>query len=192
MLDNPQPDKSSQLRDQLLSLQQMDPVRRESYQKQLDAMLHPPMTIRSGLLGVILLVVLLPIPALLVRTVLVHHVGNLIRAGYAVFGAACLWSSFVIIRDIWRRKHSRNSTISIANALTAAAAMMTIVVLVIGVKNPGNPKSLFDVFYLFIFYFACSMWSLDSRIQAAELSIREQSLRLECRIADLADRLQKD
>jgi hypothetical protein len=182
-------DKSNELRDQLLNVQEMNPALREAYRKELDSMLHPPMTVRSGLLGVILLAVLLPIPFLLGRTALLHPVGPLTLTAYAAFGAACLWGSLVILRDIRRKRHSRNSTISIANALTSAAGIMTVAVLLIGLKNPGNPKSLFDLFYLFVFYFACSMWNLDSRIQATELSAREQSLRLECRLADLADRL---
>jgi hypothetical protein len=92
---------------------------------------------------------------------------------------------------MYRRKHTRLATLSVANALTTAAGIMTVVVMILGVHAPRDPKNLYDVVYLFIFYFACSMWSLDSRIQASDLSAREQSLRLECRIADLAEKLDR-
>ena len=59
-----------------------------------------------------------------------------------------------------------------------------------GPDAPGDPKSMFNAFFVFVFYVACIAWTLDSRIGAAELAAREQSLRLECRLADLAEKLQ--
>ena len=184
------PNNSSDLRDQLLSAETMTPALRESYRQKLDGMLHPPMTWRSALPGVAMLVVLLPIPVLIARVEMRHYAGILTLSAHAVFAAACLFVCFLVLRDIRRRKHSRLSTLSAANALTAAAGLMTIASMLLGLRAPASPKSLFDVFFLFIFYFACSMWSLDSRIQASELSAREQALRLEYRIADLAERLE--
>jgi hypothetical protein len=48
---------------------------------------------------------------------------------------------------------------------------------------------MFNAFLVFVFYVACISWSLDSRIAAAELAAREQMLRIEYRLADLAERL---
>ena len=64
--------------------------------------------------------------------------------------------------------------------------------LIIGLRAPSDPKSLFGAFYVFVFYFACAIWALESRIASSELSdAAEQSLRIECRLADLAQRMQK-
>jgi hypothetical protein len=42
---------------------------------------------------------------------------------------------------------------------------------------------------VFVFYFTCAAWVTTNRIAAAELAAREQMLRIECRLADLTDRL---
>jgi hypothetical protein len=96
-----------------------------------------------------------------------------------------------MIRDLRKRKHSRRSVFSIAILLTTTAGTLTVVALILGLRAPSDPKSLFGAFYVFVFYFACAMWALESRIAAAELASREQSLRIECRLADLAERMQK-
>lgn len=36
-----------------------------------------------------------------------------------------------------------------------------------------------------------AVWALESRIASAELTAREQSLRIEVRLADLAERLER-
>ncbi|HXE55405.1 MAG TPA: hypothetical protein VN541_20440 [Tepidisphaeraceae bacterium] len=72
-----------------------------------------------------------------------------------------------------------------------AAGVATVVALILGLRSPSAPKSLFGAFYVFVFYFACATWSLERRIASAELAAREQSLRVECRLADLVQRLQK-
>jgi len=60
--------------------------------------------------------------------------------------------------------------------------------LLVGIGKPSDPASLFHAFYVFVFYVTCIAWSLDNRIAAAELAAREQMLRIECRLADLAGR----
>jgi hypothetical protein len=68
---------------------------------------------------------------------------------------------------------------------------MTVVVLMIGLGHSSEPKSTFDAIYFFVFYFACAMWALESKIAAAELASREQALRIEYRLAELAERMGK-
>ncbi len=169
----------------------MSPSLRDAYQKEVDTLLRPPMTKRSGLLGSVLAVGLLVTTALIVRADLVYHVRGLMLAGHAALAAGFLAASFLIIRDLRKWKHSRRSVFSIASLLTAAAGTITVVALILGLSAPSDPKSLFGAFYVFVFYFACAIWAVESRIAAAELTAREQSLRIECRLADLAERLQK-
>jgi hypothetical protein len=73
--------------------------------------------------------------------------------------------------------------------LACAAGTVTVIVLLIGLPHSSDPRSLFNAFYVFVFYFACSVWGLETRIAAAEMASREQSLRIECRLADLAERV---
>jgi len=162
-----------------------------AYRKEVDYLVHPPMTTRSALPGVVLLVILLGCAGLIVRNMVFHPVGGLLMTGYAVLAAGFLWAAVVILRDLRQRKHSQKSTGSVAGALTAAAGTVTVVALLIGLKNPSDPKSLFGAFYVFVFYFACALWALEARIKSAELASREQGLRIEYRLADLAERLAK-
>lgn len=152
-------DPVDEFRQRLLDVQEISPALREAYRRELQTMLHPPMTLWSGLPGAVLLVLLIACVGLIVRAALFHHVSGLMLAGYAV--------------------------------LAVAAGVATVVALILGLRSPSDPKSLFGAFYVFVFYFACATWSLERRIASAELASREQSLRVECRLADLVQRLQK-
>lgn len=185
------PQPITQFRQQLLNVQEMSPSLRDGYQKELDALLQPPLTKRSGALGVVLAVGLLVCVALLVRADVFHHVRGLMLVGHLTLAVGFLGAAALIFRDLRKRKHSKQSVYSIAVILTHAAAVLTVVALLMGLSHPSDPKSLFSAFYVFVFYFACAMWGLESRIATAELSAREQSLRVECRLADIAERLQK-
>jgi len=154
-------------------------------------MIRPPMTKRAGLLGSVLAVGLLVTTALIARADLLYHVRGLMLVGHVALAAGLVAAAFLIIRDLRNWRHSRRSVFSIASLLTGAAGTLTVVALILGLRAPSDPKSLFGAFYVFVFYFACAIWAVESRIAAAELSAREQSLRIECRLADLAERMQK-
>jgi len=58
-----------------------------------------------------------------------------------------------------------------------------------GLAASGNPASTFNAFFVFVFLFVCAVWALGNRIAASEMAMKEQMLRLECRLADLSERL---
>ena len=182
---------TEEFRNQLLNTQETSPALREAYRKELDAMLQPPMTAKSALPGIALLIMLLVCTGLIARAILFHPVGGMLLGMYIILAAASLAASAFLIRDLLKRKHSQHSASSVAGLLTAAAGTMTVLVLLVGLRNASDPKSLFGAFYVFIFYFSCAIWGLHARIAAAELGAREQSLRIEYRLADLAERLEK-
>jgi hypothetical protein len=186
-MTNPVPD----LREKLLSLQEVSPAMRDSYRQELDAMLRPPLRPRSAVLGVVLLILLLGCTVLIARADLLYHVRGLMLAGHAALAAAFVWASVLILRDLRKLRRSQKSVASISGILTVAAGTLTVVALLIGLRSPSDPKSLFGAFYVFVFYFACAVWSVENRIASSELLAREQSLRIEYRLADLADRLEK-
>jgi hypothetical protein len=161
------------------------------HRKEVDEMVHPRMTARSAAPGVMLLVILLVCAGLIVRTMIVHPAGWLMMTGYVVLAVAFVWAAGMIIRDLKKRRHSQKSTGSVAGALTVAAGTITVVALLIGLKNPSDPKSLFGAFYVFVFYFACAVWALENRIKSSELAAREQGLRIEYRLAELAEKMGK-
>jgi len=184
-------DKNTELRNQLLKLEQMSPTVRQAYQQEIDAILHPPLTTRRKLPGIGLLVILLVCIAGLVRNLIFHRAEGLTLIGWIVLTIAFTTTAFVIMRSMWRGKFEWKPYFSIAHMLTFAAGTLTVVALVKGLSAPSNPASTFNAFYVFVFYFACVAWALENRIAAAELASREQMLRVECRLADIAERMGK-
>jgi hypothetical protein len=169
----------------------MTPALRDAYQKELEAIIEEPLTARKVVPGVVLLVVLVVCTLGIVHNLFFYTPGPLVLVAWTALAVVFAWASYLIVRDLVRGKHSKKSVSSIAGGLTIAAGIATVVALLIGLRAPSDPKSTFDAFYLFVFYVACVSWSLESRIGAAELAAKEQMLRIECRLADLAERLQK-
>ena len=186
-MTNPAPE----FREQLFNLQEVSPAMRDSYRKELDVMLRPPLKARSAFIGIVLLVLLLGCTVLIARADLVYHVRGLMLAGHLALAAAFVCASVFIMRDLRKLRHSQKSVASISGILTVAAGTLTVVALLIGLRSPSDPRSLFGAFYVFVFYFACAIWSVENRIASAELAAREQSLRIEYRLADLAERIEK-
>jgi len=183
--------QETEFRQKLLNAQPMSPVLRASYEEELDRMLHPKLTMRSAWIGVALLVMLVAFTLALVRNIFVFKPDLLTLTGWSVLAVAFSYASYLIVRDLWQRKHSPKSVSSIAQALCFAAGTLTAVTLLLGLQEPSDPASTFKAFFVFVFYVACLSWSIESRIAAAELASREQSLRIEFRLADLADKLER-
>jgi hypothetical protein len=169
----------------------LSPTLKSSYQAELDAMLHSKLSPRKAAMGVLLLVVLLACVAGLVRNMFLYDEKPLVLVAWSVLAIAFTMAAALIVRDLWLRQHTAKATFSIAQLLTGAAGTLTVVSLLLGMSEPANPASTFNVLYTFVFYFACTSWALDGRIAAAELAGREQMLRIEYRLADLAERVGK-
>jgi hypothetical protein len=184
-------DPAPGFREKLLNLEAVSPARRDSYRKELETMLQPRLRSRSAVLGIVLLILLLGCTALIARADLVYHVRGLMLVGHVALAVAFVGASALILRDLRKWRHSQKSVASISGILTFAAGTLTVVALLIGLRSPSDPKSLFSAFYVFVFYFACAIWSIENRIASSELASREQSLRIEYRLADLAERLEK-
>jgi hypothetical protein len=182
-------DQSDQLRRLLIESEEISPALRKSYQEELDAMLNPKLTPRRAAPGVLLLVILLACTAGIVRNMLVYDVNPVVLLGWSAMVLGFVCAAYYIARDLWFRRHRPKTVFSIAHVLTGTAGAITVVSLIIGLAKPSDPASMFGAFYTFVFYFACTSWSLDSRVVAAELAAREQMLRIEYRLADLAGRL---
>ena len=185
------PDSPADLVQRLINAEEITPALRSSYKAELDAMLHPKLTARTAAPGIVLLVILAACIVGLVRNMLFYEAEPLLLAGWSVLAVAFAWAATLIARDLWLRTHSRTSQFSISRLLTAAAGTITVVALLLGMNKPSDPASTFNALYVFVFYIACIAWSLDNRIAAAELAAREQLLRIECRLVDLAERSKK-
>jgi hypothetical protein len=180
-----------EFRQKLLDAKEISPAMRASYQEELDRMLHPELTARSASIGVALLAVLVICTVGLVRNMFVYETNLLTLAGWAILAVSFSYSSYLIARDLLNRKHSPKSVSAIAQAIYVAAASVTVVALLLGLQKPSDPASTFNAFFVFVFYVACLAWTIEGRIAAVELAAREQMLRIEYRLADLADKFER-
>lgn len=187
MADNNDP--SADYVQRLLDAEEISPALRSSYQAELETMLHPKLTPRTALPGIVLMMILAGFAIGLVRNILFVDAEPLILAEWSVVAVAFAWAASLIVRDLWRKSHSRKTQYSISWILTGATGTITVVALLLGMSKPSDPASMFNAFFAFVSYIACLAWSLDSRIAAAELAAREQMLRIEYRLADLAEHL---
>jgi hypothetical protein len=181
----------TEFRQKLLEAEEMSPALRASYKEELDRMLHPDLTARSAASGIGLLVLLMLCTAGLVHNMFVYETNLLTLAGWAILAISFSYASHLIVRDLWRRKHAPTSASHISRAIYFAAASITVVALLVGLQKPSDPRSTFNALFVFVFYVVCLAWTLESRIGAGELAAREQMLRIEYRLADLSDKLER-
>ena len=184
-------DRMDDFRKRLLESEETSAELKEAYRKEVEGLVSPALTGRAKAVGTVLLVLLLTATALIVRADVVYHVEGMMLAGHGVLGVGFLWAAWLIVRGLMRGKYLHQSVSSIAGILTAASGTMTALVLMMGVGHATDVKTLFGAFYVFVFYFACAMWSVETRIGTAELAGKEQGLRIEYRLAEMMERMGK-
>jgi hypothetical protein len=182
---------STKLIERLFESEKLSPVLKASYQEELSNMLEPKLTTRMALPGAALLVILLIGIAAIVRNLFVFEAKPHLIVSWVVLGGASAWVAYLILRDLLRRRHSPKSVFSISQAFFCAGGLMTVATLLAGMSEPANPASTFNTLFAFVFFFTCAEWVTNNRIASAELAAKEQMLRIEYRLADLAERLAK-
>jgi hypothetical protein len=178
-------DKPSQFVQRLTSAQDLSPALRASYQAELEGMLEPKLSIRPALIGIAMAAGLAICTVLIVRNIFIYEVNALTLVSWVTLATAFASAAYLIVRDLWRGKHSSKAVFSIGHIFNFAAGAVTAASLLMGLSKPSDPASMFNAFFMFVFYFACSEWTVHNRIAQAELAAREQMLRIECRLADL-------
>lgn len=184
-------DKSTDLRKRLLDAQEMTPALRDACHKELAAMLEHNLTPRTRRSLFALLLLMLTFTAVGVRALLYYYPGPLIYGVWTMFTIACAGGAILVGRSIWRGRFHWSSYFPVADAFTVAATAITVLTLGLGLSAPSDPTSVFGALYAFALLAICIAWSLHNRIAAAELAAREHMLRIECRLADMAGRLQQ-
>src|SRR5690348_1389939 len=149
-------DKSKEFIQRLTSAQDVSPALRASYQAEMDAMLEPKITKRQALPGIVMAAAMVVSAGLIVRNFFIYDEKPLVYFSWATLAVAFSVVAWLIGRDLWRGKRSVKSAYSIGRVLTSAAGIMTTATLLIGLFAPNKPESMFNAFFLFVFYFACS------------------------------------
>jgi hypothetical protein len=186
-IDNP----NDNFRNQLFDAQQMTPALRDAYRRQLDDILHETHTPRSRIPAIVLLVICVGVVIGEIRALIVYPGAPTFYAGAVTMLLACAAAAVWIARDLYRGRSVRKQSFKVADLFYGAASILTVASLMHGLAKPSDPASTFNAFYVYVFLTVCAHWAFANRISAAELAAREQSLRLETRLADLAERFPK-
>jgi hypothetical protein len=176
-------------RDQLLAAQRTTPALREDYQKELEALLHHRLTPQTWLLtwgGVFAAVAT---AALCIRAMIRYPYSSFVNGTFAVVALlVAIWLG----RVLWQGGFARRASYAVIEGLGGiATGAFVLVTLFQGMSAPSNPASTFGASMAILLVMAGFAWGTGNRIAAAKLEMREHLLRLESRLADLAERLGK-
>src|SRR5262245_13494387 len=107
--------KTTEFIQQLKKAQDISPALRASYQAEVDAMVQPKLTARPALIGVAMATALVVCTVLIIRNMFVYTVNTLTLVSWATLAAAFSSAAYLIVRDLWRGKHSPKSEFSISH-----------------------------------------------------------------------------
>jgi peptidoglycan/LPS O-acetylase OafA/YrhL len=180
-------------RNRLLDAQPMTPALREEYRRELEAILNHKLTRNSRLLAYAALLASLVGAFFCAQAVIVHSAkqDTVIVSGTftAISVALALW----LARVLWRGEISRRASFKMVEWLGGAAvSVFLLVTLFRGMHAPSEPASIFSGIMAILFAMAGFAWATGARITAATMETREHLLRIESRLADLAERLHKN
>jgi len=185
---NPQP---ASFRDRLLDAQPTTPALREEYRKELDALLYHTLTPRTRLLTWAGIVVAIAFIALCVRTMLVHTDVQS-RITLPTFIVVAVGFAAWLGRVLSQGRFARRTSYAVIEYLGGLGLSVVLIVpMLAGLRAPGDPASSFAVLWGIVALIVGFAWATGNRIAAANLETREHLLRIESRIADLAERVQK-
>jgi hypothetical protein len=185
MTTNPTPD----FRDRLLAAQPTTPALRDEYRRELDALLNHTLTPATRLLTWGGIVAGLVFVGLCVRALLVYGADPQVRVIQPAFIVTALgfvaWFVLILRRGGFARKTSYQVVEWVGGlALSAIIA----VPMFTGLDKPSDPASSFAMLWSIVALITAFAWATGNRIAAANLETREHLLRIESRLADLADR----
>ena len=179
-------------RERLLDAQQTTPALREEYRRQLHALLHHTLTPRGRLLTWAGLVASVVAAALCVRSLVIHHakpdVKVLLPSYAAIFFLTAAWLG----RVLWKGGFARRTSYAVVEWLGSIfVGVYVTVTLLRGMQHPSDPSSAYWAIWALMLMTVGFAWGTGNRIAAATLETREHLLRLESRVADLAERISK-
>ena len=178
-------------RERLIGAQEMTPALREEFRRELDSVLYQRMTPRKRVETWIWIVAMLGLGAWCGYGLYMHPRDPVTRIILPAF------ILFAIVHIIWLGRALRQggfgwrSNFKLLELWTGMSGIVLAVALFRGLRNPADPASTFGLLFTFIFYVCCAGMSLANQIKSLGLSHREHLLRIESRLADLADRIAK-
>lgn len=179
-------------RDRLLGAQETSAALRDEYRKALDAMLNHKLTPRTRLLTWAGLIGAVIFAAFCVRAMIVHHDKRdsmiVLPVYAAVFLATAGWLGLVLRRGQFGRRASFAVTEWLGSIFVGVYAAVT---LLSGLRAPHDPASTLSAVWAVMLIMVGFAWSTGNRISAATLETREHLLRVESKLAEMAERVGK-
>jgi hypothetical protein len=178
------------LRDRLCELEPHNPLLRERYLQEMQAMLAKTLSFPGKLFLAAVLVGSLAITVFLGAMALIHVelpvLARLGLAGGAVFGAA--WAVLcgrALRRGSWEL---RTEPVALAGLLWGFAVLLETCFLVLAPQFPDHFQATVALFSGLVILIGAGVMLVGVRLQQAELQTREALLRLEYRIAELSEK----
>jgi len=184
-----------EFRERLLDAQRTTPGLREEYRRELDNLLVHKLSGTSRFVNVALLAVWVIMAGACVWAAIVHGKSPRATADWWI-NLALYFTVFVVlaaggIRNARKGQHTWRSYFHVAGMFYTAAGITVTLVLLRGLRTPHDPSSTFGAVFALTFLIVSLGWALQNRIDSSLLTMREHMLRLESRVADLAERMGK-
>jgi hypothetical protein len=178
------------LRDRLCELETHNPLLRERYLQEMQAMLERTLTFRGKLFLAAVLVGCLAITVYLSTLAVIHvelpALARLGLAGGAIFGAAwAILCGRALRRGTWQL---RTEPATLAGLLWGFAVLLETCFLVLAPQFPDHFLATVALFSGLVILIGAGVMMVSVRLQQAELQTREALLRLEYRIAELSEK----
>jgi hypothetical protein len=180
----------SEFRERLLGAQAMTAGLREEHRRELDALLHPRLTKRSRLLAWAGLIASLVFAAACIWSLAAHHdkpqVKWVLPSYAAVFIGTAAYLAQVLRSGVFSRRASFAAVEWLGGILVGVYLTAT---LFHGMKAPSDPASTLGAVWGLMLLSVGFAWGTGNRIAAATLETREHLLRIESRLAELAEKM---
>lgn len=181
--------KPSAFRDKLLDAQQVTSTLREDYRKELDSLLNHRLTPQTRLATWGGLIVALVFTALCIRSLISPQANNGSMVVAAAVGVVSIMISLWFVRGLRQGGFARRTSFAVTECLgSIVVGAVVVTTLIGGMSAPSDPASTFWAIWGLMILIVGFAWSTGNRISAATLESREHMLRLESRLADLAER----
>jgi len=177
------------LRDRLCELEPQNPLLRERYAKELQDMLEKKLSLPLKVFLGLLTVSSVAIAIFLGTSALIHdELPTLARAGLAggmVFALA--WAGLTAWTLRRGSLHLRTQPPAMAALSWTFAVLLETCFLLLAPQFPDHFQALLALFCGLVLLIGAGVVMICTRVQQAELRTQESFLRLECRLAELAE-----
>jgi MFS family permease len=178
-------------RDRLLDAQEVTETYRERYQREVRAMLHKQLTVPGKVVYAVVLAMSVAMTVGFVCLAITSsQLPALARASFgmgAVFAAAWAWLAAQVLRrgsfDI------RKLAAAQASLTWVFVVLMVTVFMVLSGEMPDKAQGTLMVVWGLVFLVSAAAFLITARVQQSELNTREKLLEIECRLAELTERL---